>query len=41
MQQELLGSTDLMTKILVDGEGFDFEPRFVNEDEFEDDDLAF
>lgn len=25
----------------VDDEGFDFEPRFVNEDEFEDDDLAF
>lgn len=25
----------------VDDEGFDFEPRFVNEDEFDDDDLAF
>ena len=25
----------------VDDEGFDFEPRFINEDEFEDDDLAF
>lgn len=25
----------------VDDEGFDFEPHFVNEDEFEDDDLAF
>lgn len=24
-----------------DDDGFDFEPRFINEDEFEDDDLAF
>jgi hypothetical protein len=25
----------------VDDEGFDFEPRFMNEDEFDDDELAF
>ena len=25
----------------VDDEGFDFEPRFVNEDDFDDDDLTF